>query len=323
MKPTDEPIARAMDGAPLAFAALGFAFHLEPLVPADEAGLAAACDRIAGAHAGALKWGWSSVHGQVERFDPEVLDLVSAFPKQLANAPAMADARAHAGASAMTAAHYDRFGIACHGGTTANAASPSTMRFFATATASDGPLLRADAMVSASFPLDTPLAAIEKLAVAVAGDLRIRWGAAGFVYGAWEYDRYGATRDTLFAHARRHPGFDIGQHTTWMRAFHDRLRTVSWLTFVGPELAAKLPPASVASDDIVQVSPCGEGLLFRAGDAPAAGDANKDDFPFTYVTIDQRLRSIRAAENIHFYAPWSTMTTEAWLRRFERGRRER
>ena len=34
----------------------------------------------------------------------------------------MADARAHAGASAMTAAHYDRFGIACHGGNAGNVA---------------------------------------------------------------------------------------------------------------------------------------------------------------------------------------------------------
>lgn len=320
MKPAtpDEPIARAMDGAPLAYAALGFAFHLEPLVPEDAGGLATACERIVATHGGALKWAWSSVHGEVERFDPDVLDLVSAFPTQLANAPPMADARAHAGASAMTAAHYDRFGIACHGGGTRNVASASTLRFFATASPSDGPLLRADAMISASFPPATPAAAIEKLARAVAGDLRIRWGAAGLVYGAWELDRYGATRDALFAHARRHPGFDLGQHTTWMRAFHDRLRTVSWLTFVGPALAAKLPPPSLASDDVVQVSPCGEGVVLRAGDAPAAGDTNRDDFPHAYATVDRRLRSIRAAENIHFYAPWSTMTTEAWLRRFER-----
>jgi len=310
-----EPLLHA-DGSPLAYPALGIAFHLEPLLPTDAPGLTAACDRIVAQMGKSLRWAWSSVHGQVEPFAVEVLDLVASFPVQLANAPPMEDARADAGTRAMTAAHYDKFGVACHGGETSNVASPSTFRFYATTTPSEGPLVRADAMIAATFPLTTTLADLEKLARAVAGELRIRWGVAGLTYGAWELDRYTATRDAVFAHARRYPGFDTGQHATWMRAFHDRLRTVSWLTFLGPDLAAKA--GVLASDEVVTVSPLENGsVLLRAGDKPEHGDVNRRDVPFAYARVDARLRALRAAENLHFYAPWSVATTEAWLRRFE------
>lgn len=307
----DEPIARAMDGAPLLYACRGFAFHLEPLEPGDREGLSQACERIMAAHAGALRWVYSSVHGSVEKFSPDVLELVSSFPAQLAD-PAKTP-----GASAMNAAYYDRFGLACHGGRAPNHASPSTLRFFASVRASKEPRLRADAMLAATFPSAMPDEALESLAVAVAGDLRIRWGAAGLAYGAWELDRYGATRDAIFAHARRHPGYDVAQHSTWMREFADRLRTVSWLTFVGPDLASKVDPSAFVSDGDVVVEEAGSAKVLRAGASPQPGDVNRDDRPRAYAEVDRRLRRIRASEGLHFYAPWTSATTESWLRRFE------
>jgi hypothetical protein len=301
-----------MDGAPLAYACRGFAFHLEVLGLADGEGLAKACERIAAIHGDKLKWGYSSVHAEVERFAPDVLDLVSAFPAQMR----LKDPKLSAGALAMEAAHYDRFGVACHGGAKRNDGSPSTFRFFASV-APASPVLRADAMIAATFPASMPDEELASLATNVAADLRIRWGAAGLAFGAWELDRYGATRDALFAHARRHPGFDLGQHSTWMRAFHDRLRTVSWLTFVGPALAAKLSPPALKGDDIVTVTKKGETYVFQAGAAPASGDVNRDEFPHAYVEVDRRLREVRA-EGIHFYAPWTSASSERWLRRFEK-----
>lgn len=172
-------------------------------------------------------------------------------------------------------------------------------------------------MLSVTVPVTTPPGEIAALAKAVAGDLRIRWGAAGLVYGAWELDRYGETRDAIFAHARRHPGFDVGQHATWMRAFHDRVRTVSWLTFLGKDLSAKISGDALASDELVTVEPCGEGVVLVAGERPEPGDVNRRHIPRAYARADRRIRSVRAAEGIHFYAPWTASTTEAWLRRFE------
>lgn len=316
-----EPIARSAAGTPLAFAALGFAFHLEPLAPADGEGLAKACDRIAAACGTSLRWTWSSVHGEVERFDHAALDLIASYPAQLVVPPdvaSLADARARAGAMAMTAAHFDKFGVACHGGPERNVASPFTLRFFASTTA-DGDALRADAMLMVTLPLATPTAELAALATGVAGDLRIRWGAAGFTYGAWELDRYGETRDAVYAHARRYPGFDVGQHATWMRAFHDRVRTVSWLTFLGKDLTGALRAAgdALASDDLVAIEPCGEGVMIRAGARPEPGDTNRRRLPAAYARVDRRVRAVRAAEGLHFYAPWSNATTEQWLRRFE------
>ncbi len=321
LSPMAEPIARSAAGTPLAFAVLGFAFHLEPLVAADGESLAKACDRLAAASGASLRWAWSSVHGEVERFDHAALDLIASFPAQLVVPPdvaALAEPRARAGAMAMTAAHFDKFGVACHGGAERNVASPFTLRFFAN-TMADGDALRADAMLMATVPLTTPPEELAALATGVAGDLRIRWGAAGLTYGAWELDRYGETRDAVYAHARRYPGFDVGQHATWMRAFHDRLRTVSWLTFLGKDLTGLLRAAgdALASDDLVGIEPCGEGVVLRAGARPEPGDTNRRRIPAAYARADQRVRAVRAAEGLHFYAPWSSSTTEQWLRRFE------
>jgi hypothetical protein len=222
-------------------------------------------------------------------------------------------------ASAMLAAHYDKFGVACHGGAERNDASPWSLRFYATCLPGDGKVLRADAMLAFTVPLTTPAAELEANANALAKTLRIRWGCAGLAYGAWEMDRYGDTRDAIFAHARRHPGFDVGQHATWMRAFHDRVRTVSWLTFLGPALAAAVREKgdALASDELVTIAPAGEGVVLRAGERPQIGDVNRRDIPRAYARADKRIRAVRAAEDIHFYAPWSAATTEGWLRRFE------
>ncbi|MBX3196941.1 MAG: DUF3396 domain-containing protein [Labilithrix sp.] len=322
--PTLEPVpfARTAAGAPLAYAALGFTFHLEALTAEDAERLAQANERVLGAIGASLRWAWSSVHGEVEPFSASALDLVAAFPAQLvdAEAAALEDPRARAGTSAMNAAHYDKFGVACHGGAERNVASPWSYRFYSTTTAVEGAGLRADAMLSVTVPETTPPGELAALATAVAGDLRIRWGAAGLAYGAWELDRYGETRDAVYAHARRHPGFDVGQHATWMRAFHDRVRTVSWLTFLGDGLLAELQSVAgeaLAGDELVAVSPCGGGVVITAGERPDPGDVNRRRIPRAYSRADARVRPVRASEGIHFYAPWSASTTEAWLRRFE------
>lgn len=318
------PIARAAAGAPLAYAVLGFTFHLEALAAEDVDRLAQANERVLAALGASLRWAWSSVHGEVEPFSAGALDLVASFPAQLVDgeAAALEDPRARAGASAMTAAHYDKFGVACHGGVERNVASPWSYRFYSTTAAGEGGALRADAMLSVTVPETTPLDELAALATAVAGDLRIRWGAAGLAYGAWELDRYGETRDAVYAHARRHPGFDVGQHATWMRAFHDRVRTVSWLTFLGAGLVEELRGGAkepLAGDELVAVKPCGGGVVLTAGERPDPGDVNRRRVPRAYARADARVRPVRAAEGIHFYAPWSASTTEAWLRRFEEG----
>jgi hypothetical protein len=102
-----------------------------------------------------------------------------------------------------------------------------------------------------------------------------------------------------------------------MNAFHERARTASFLTFVGPALAAKVPGAPTA-DELVSVSKAGDAICLRAGERPLPGDANRSDVPAAYVRADRKIRPIRAIDGIHFMAPWTESTTRDWLTRFER-----
>jgi hypothetical protein len=306
-------------GVPLLHDAVGFCFHLEPLVADDADVLAAVNDGIVGMLGDTLRWSWSSVHPEVVPFDLADLDLVSQHATALDNPEADAAPEARVALSQLAAARVDRFGFAAHGAAERNLASPISYRFYATiAPAQTGPWLESRAMLAVTMPRASEPRQLRTLATMVAERLRIRWGVAGLTYGAWEFDRHVETRDALFAHARRHPGYDVLEHATTMDAFHERLRTVGWLTFVGPALLARLPGPPRARTRDVTIEPCGAGVVLIAGDAPQAGDVNRRDLPRPYAEVDAILRPIRAGarDALHFGAPWSEQTTARWLDRF-------
>jgi hypothetical protein len=319
---TDEiPLATSARGTPLLYGALGLSLHLEALVAADGERLVAACERALEWIGPKLRWSWSAVAPEVRAFRPDDFDLVASVPGQLAieDLASHTTARAKQGAAMMAAAKIDRFGIACHGGGERNEASPFSFRFYMTASppAAEGEPLVTRAMLALTVPESWPLEDFVTRTTAIASDLRLRWGAAGLAYGAWEFDRYGDTRDAIHAHARRHPGYDVGQHATLMNAFHDRVRTTSFLTFVGPALAAT-PGVALASDELVTASKAGDAICLRAGERPLRGDVNRNDVPAAYVRADRKIKPIRASDGIHFMAPWTESTTHDWLVRFER-----
>ncbi len=315
----EPPLATSRAGAPILHGALGATFHLEALVPEDGERLERACGLLLAWFGASLRWTWSSQHAAVVPFAADALELVSAYPGQLVDDESHPDPRGQRGASALAAARYDRFGVACHGGADRNDASPFTLRFYATAgLPGDDRVFRTRAMLGFTVPQTCDLAEFQARVLGVAALLRLRWGAAGLTYGAWEHDRYGETRDAIYAHARRYPGYDHGQHATLMEAWHDRLRTVSWLTFLGPALAEHAQRGgAIVGDAVVGVGSAGEALVLRAGARPEAGDANWRHLPDAYARVDRLLRSVRASGGLHFLAPWSERTTEDWLARFE------
>lgn len=314
------PIAQSRAGAPILYGALGAVFHLEALVAEDGERLARACDHVLDWLGPQLRWTWSSVHASVEPFAGDDLELVSAYPGGLVDAERNADPRAQRGASALAAAEIDRFGVHCHGGLERNVASPTSLRFYATAgAAGDDHLFPTRAMLAVTVPQSCDLGEFQDHALALASMLRLRWGAAGLSYGAWEHDRYGETRDAIYAHARRYPGYDVGQHATLMDTWHERVRTVSWLTFLGPALRARLGEGALVADDEVLLARVGDAVALRAGGRPEAGDANRRWVPPAYARVDRMIRPVRARSDVHFFAPWSERTTEAWLSRFEGG----
>ena len=167
------------------------------------------------------------------------------------------------------------------------------------------------------LPADSPLEEFEEQVTRLADILPLRWASAGFTY-AWSYFYSQPSLAAIYAHARRFAGFDPGFHHRAMSYLHDRIRSVNWLTYVGSSLireaALQLPP-EVSGLQVAQLGNC---TKIRAGDAPAAGDANRLQVPEQYRRVDQLLRKVRATgDNILFIGPWSESETEAWLRRFE------
>ncbi len=316
----ETPIATSQAGAPILYGALGAMLHLEALVPEDGERLGRACDRIFDWIGPSLRWTWSSVHSSVEPFAPDDLQLVSAYPGQLVDTESHAEPRAQRGASAMAAAQYDRFGVSCHGGVDRNVASPSSFRFYATASPpKEDRIFVTRAMLAFTVPRTCKPAEFQERVIDIASELRLRWGAAGLTYGAWEHDRYGETRDAIYAHARRYPGYDTGQHATLMNTWHERVRTVSWLTLLGPAMEDRIREGGelLEGDDQLEITRAGEALVLRAGERPEPGDSNRLEVPEAYAAVDRKIRPVRAASGVHFLAPWSERTTEAWLARFE------
>jgi len=106
-----------------------------------------------------------------------------------------------------------------------------------------------------------------------------------------------------------------------MTEWHLMIRSVNWLTFLGPAFVSELAKrkALLASNDLVTVSKAGDNnLVLQAGPMPQEGDINRLQVPAAYRRADEMVRPMRARQDIDFYEPWTEATTKAWLRRFER-----
>ncbi len=314
------PLVAEPDGSPILYAALSVMLHLEPLSPEDEGPLDEA-NTLAHEWLGEeLRWTSLSSFAPVERFRPQDLDYVATYPSSLAPAPSTGDAAADDLAAGLQALSRDDYAVYCHGGASPTDASPWSYRFFSEIPKpAAGAPLSTCAMLRLTVPTSWPLDDFVARAKAIASKLRVRWGVAGLGYSAWEPDAWPEVRAAVFAHARRYPGFDVGEYPWFMAAWHDAIRTVSFLTFVGPSFLARLREGGVepASDDRVQVEPLGDGVVIRAGARPEPGDLNRLRVPPSYVRADEIVRPLRA-RGLHFGAPWTEESTAAWLERFER-----
>ena len=150
---------------------------------------------------------------------------------------------------------------------------------------------------------------LERLAIALASCLRIRWGAAGYGYATRGFDDIAPESAGVYAHARRYQGYDVGYFVRETETFFDRVRTASWLTFLGPALATQV--ASPTPKDI-DASPVGENLLLRAGAVPSRLDVNRLENSAPYAAVDRFVASVRATK-AEFGRPWTPATSSEWL----------
>lgn len=323
----EEPPPLVSSGkVPVLHGALGAVFHLEPLTATDEARIEAANQLILDWIGPELRWTLNSRIGMEEPFAPEDLAFASAYPTSLAVVPLDEglDPEALRLAIQFNVSRRADMGLACHGAAQRLWASPLSYRFYAEITGAEegSPELIAPAVLRVTVPSTWPLPDFERRVRAIAEVLRLRWGAAGLTYSAWETQLHVDAMKAIYAHARRHPGYDVGLYVAWMTEFDSQVRTVNWLTFLGPELERRLASSRAGLPEsggpLVTLSRAGDHLVLRAGERPEPGDINRLQIPAAYARADELIRPVRAREGINFYEAWTEATTAQWLCRFER-----
>ncbi len=310
-------------GVPVAHAVLGAVLHLEILSPEDEARLDRVNDLVWSFIGPELRHSWLSCVDGVKPARRADLDYIPTYVQDLD----LPDVEGNL-ETKLTAANFAKIGrtdysVALKGGATWAESSPFSYQFWAEIPGVDAtPFLRAGAVIALTMPIDSPLDDFVRNVCAIASTLRLRWGAAGYTYATWLANDWKTSSGSIYAHARRYPGYDVGFFHRLVEDFYDQLRTVNWLTFLGPGMIEKLSGAGgeLTSTQLVAVHPMGDAALLYAGARPEAGDHNRLYYPRAYVEADAMVRPIRArsAEDMVFLGPWTTPQIEAWLCRFER-----
>jgi hypothetical protein len=293
--------------------------HLEAPAPEDEARFAEVNHIVLDWIGGTLKWSLLSSFSTPEPFDVRDVAYLPLHAASLMPGPAASDPDGTG--TALHAKMVASFALACHGGTIDIDASPFSYRFYAEVPdRARAERLEAPAMLRITVPSTWPLADFRARILAIARKLRVRWGVAGLTYSGWEIDRPVETFAAICAHSRRFAGYDVGLYAGLTDAWHERMRTVSWLTFVGPAFMSKLRGlgVDVAPTKNVSVESVADGVVLQAGAQPEEGDLNRLRLPPAYVQADEMVRPVRAHGGLGFKDPWTDALTERWLRRFEK-----
>ncbi|WP_437483312.1 type VI immunity family protein [Sorangium sp. So ce1014] len=318
-----EPLA-SENGVPKVYSALGAFFHCELVEPDDEARFDRVNELVLGWFGPRLRWSSAPFLRTVPAFRQTDLDYVSGYCRtlELPRDPPI-------DRQAALDFHFGRNDYSIHfgGGRTAAAASPYSYGFWATFF-TDPPeeRFRVCPVLSLTVPDTWPHQDFAARVSAIAAELRLRWAAAGLTYATWDVYGYKTSDEAIYKHARRFHGYDVPHYLNATARLHDAIRSVNWLTFVGPALAERLRQAGkkLESAGPLVVSPVGTSVLLRAGDRPERGDINRLQVPPAYVAADALVRPVRAggtaAESLVFFgSPWSVPETSDWLQRFGQG----
>lgn len=315
--PDGVPIAADADGTPIAFPALGLTLQLEPPVPDDLETWEAVMGEIGAWLQPMMNWTSTSAYAPPRKHRLGDLDYVGTYPTMLGAPPVTGDAEADDAAAGLHAVSRDDYAVLCHGGARSNDASAWGFRFYAELTevnAGEPPI--ACAALRITVPLGFPLDELRARALWIASHLRVRWGVVGLTYAGWEPDAWPEIRAATFAHARKHPGYDVAELSAFLPVWHDALRTVGWLTLLGPAMRERLEIPPNMPD--VTLEEVGELLVAQAGYAPEPGDVNRLSFPKAMAQVDRWLEKLRPQHELHFGEPWTEETTHDWLARFSR-----
>jgi hypothetical protein len=316
-----DPLALA-NARPALFTVLAAELHLERLEPGDYDGLAATNELVWSWFGPQLRWQLSSFSSAPEPMRFEDLEYIPALAERLAE-PAVPPAWEDFAAASRRHA-FDSYEVSCHGGEELHDASPFLYRFWGETSAdvTDDGLMPIDCVVRVCVPESWDLGDFYQRVTAIAQKLRLRWGTAGHSYAFWVPGQGRDVWTRMRAHALRHLGYDLPLFVRAFEKLNTRLRSASWLTWLGPKMAADLAERGrpLVSSSLVAVEQTPNAILLRAGSSPERGDVNRLAYPRSYVEADAMLRPARLADaaDLVFYAGWSEDELTAWLRRFER-----
>jgi hypothetical protein len=307
------------DGSPILFPVLGVFIQLEPPQPDDVERYRAAAALVRDWIGSELRWTLTTTFSVPEKFRASDLDYFEDHARASIRPPTSGDVAIDRMQMRLQVKSQLDFSMSCYGAEEDDDASPFSFHFHSEVPDDKSALsMTLPTSLLVTVPTDWPLEDFRQRALALIATLRVRWANAGLTYSGADDQAYVETHQATFAHARRYPGFDMPEFVELGLAFHDRIRSVNWLTVLGPALLVQ--PLPVATSDSVQVFQVGNCLALQAGEAPSAGDINRLIFPPGYQAADamvRKVRSPRPTDSIHFLHPWDADTSARWLRRFE------
>lgn len=140
------------------------------------------------------------------------------------------------------------------------------------------------------------LQALERMFLSVCDRLPVLSAQAGFGIETSAYFQ-AEGEAAAWALSMRHPGLDVFTgHSDRRASGLDGLRTVNWLTALGPRHLADVGGVAGVQaglpDTVGVTALAGGGAVFRAGASPQTGDVNRGDRVAPYSALDSALRPL-------------------------------
>ncbi len=273
---TGAALSRLGDGRPSLVTTLSLAMQLTHLTPDHAEGLQKIVELAADWIGAELKWTSLSCWEDSLPFDPAQLAYIPTYAASLVTAT-VDDVYSRMVLNQIVSAVRTDYSVAIKGGATEEEASPFQLEFWSEipTVPVEGPLEVKSTLrvcVPPEWPLDDFLRRVDQLVRC----LPVRWANAGLGYSYWDMGEDEEVFRALWAHARRFHGFDVPMHVRNLEAFHHRARSVSWLTYVGGDLAQQVRASQEPwNDRLVQVADDGAMIAVRAGGTPQPCDINR------------------------------------------------
>jgi hypothetical protein len=173
------------------------------------------------------------------------------------------------------------------------------------------------------MPLHVPPQLVLDLAGEMALGINYLSGHAGYCFlydPAFKVSAFGE----IFRLARRFWAVDVEDLNATLRAMHDGLKGVCWLTLVGPrfvrEEKVRAGWKGLAGDQEIKVVHIGDGKLLVAGESPTVGDRNLRNADLQpYFRLGRLLGPILLTDCGEFPGPFAEQeSTLGWIHRFDR-----